>query len=137
MVAEPAPHRSPNDEQLLARAAELVDRGWCRNALAEDQAGRPVEPWSETACRWSALGALLLAWYEAGGGRSDEFRSAYLALALATGGRVAEWSSAGWRTKWHVVSALRRARKFLPEARERARATRAARGDIPGALQPE
>jgi hypothetical protein len=127
MNAAESPHdRFQNDEQLLVRAAELVERGWCRSVLAEDQHGRQVEPWTDSARRWSPVGALLRAWHEGGGSRIDEFDAAYLALALATGGRVAEWNSAGGRTQWHAVSALRRARKYLPEARRAAGEARTA-----------
>jgi hypothetical protein len=113
-----------DDEQLLVRARELVEQGWCQSALAEDQHGRQVEPWSGGACRWSPLGALLRAWYERGGNGIDAFGAAYLALALATGGRVAEWNAARWRTKRHVASALARALEYLPEAREQERILR-------------
>jgi hypothetical protein len=117
VAAEPAFQRFPNDDQLLVRATELVERGWSRSALAEDRDGRQVEPWSESAIRWSPLGALISAWYEGGGGRVDEFDTAVRALALATGGRPAEWNAVPWRTKWHVLSAFERARQYLPEAR--------------------
>jgi hypothetical protein len=116
----------PDDEQLLARAAELVHEGWCQRAAAEDRFGRQVEPWSDDACRWSPLGALLRAWYERGWSGSEAFGAAYFAVALATGGRVAEWNDAPWRTRRHVASAFARAHDYLPEARKRERRTRAA-----------
>jgi hypothetical protein len=126
MAAEPAFRVFPNDDQLLVRATELVERGWSRTALAEDREGRQVEPWSEQASRWSPLGALISAWHEGGGGRIEEFDTAVRALSLATGGRTAEWNAVPWRTKWHVLSAFERARQYLPEAR-------ALRTDDPGA----
>lgn len=109
------------DEQLLDRARQLIEQGWCRNALAEDALGRRVQPWSASACRWSPVGALLWAWYEQDGNGADVFAAAYVALALATGGRVTEWSAAPWRTNHHVARAFVRARSYLPDARERAR----------------
>jgi hypothetical protein len=113
----------PGETELLVRAAELIERGWCQQALAEDEQGRQVEPWSETACRWSPLGALTRVWHERRGAELDRFETAYAALALATGGHVEEWNAARWRTKWHVLSAFARAPEYLPEARrERARA---------------
>jgi hypothetical protein len=124
MAAQRAQLRFRDDEQLLVRARELVEQGWCQKALARDRHGRQVEPWSGAACSWSPLGALLRAWYEQGGNGIDAFGVAYLALALATGGRVAEWNAARWRTKGHVTSALARAREYLPEAREQARTVR-------------
>jgi hypothetical protein len=110
------------DEELLRRAARLVAGGWCRQSLAEDRRGRRVEPWSESACRWSPLGALARLWFERGGGGLDAFETAYTSLALATGGRLEEWNAAPWRTKWHVLRAFARAQEFLPEAREQVRA---------------
>ena len=117
MAAQPAELPLQEDERLLVRAGELVERGWCRNGLAQDRFGRQVEPWSRTASTWSPLGALLQAWYECGWDRVDAFGAAYLALSLATGGRVAEWNAASWRTKWHVMSAFGRARENLADAR--------------------
>lgn len=118
-----APSRRPRkqlpDEQLLARARELVAQSWCRRAPAEDRFGRPVEPWSASACRWSALGALTKVCYES---RGEGVEAAYEALSLATGGRPEAWNAARWRTKWHVLSAFARARDYLPEARRRVRA---------------
>jgi hypothetical protein len=122
---ETAPHapsrESPgnrlSDEQLLARAAELVRRGWCQKALAEDRHGRQVEPWSGGATRWSPLGALLGVWHERGSEGLESFETAYTSLCLATGGRLEEWNAAPWRTQWHVLSAFTRARENLPEAR--------------------
>lgn len=110
------------DEQLLARAAALVRQGWCQRCLAEDRNGHPVEPWSESACRWSPLGALTKGWHESGGGTLEVFRVAYASLALATGGRLETWNAAPWRTKWHVLSAFYRARDYLPQARQQVRA---------------
>jgi hypothetical protein len=109
-------------EQLLTRAAELVGRGWCQSTLAEDRDGRPVPPWSETASRWSPLGALLAVWHESPGD-PEAFETAYTALALATGGRLEAWNEAPWRTRRHVLSAFARARQNIPEARARQAST--------------
>lgn len=108
--------RPPSAEQLLAGAADLISRGWCQNALAEDRDGRQVEPWSESACSWSPLGALTRVWHERRGVEVEVFEVAYAALALATGGRPEEWNAARWRTKRHVLRAFARARRYLPEA---------------------
>jgi hypothetical protein len=118
-TADESPRRAPpNAEQLLTAAGELIAAGWCQNALAQDQYGRQVEPWSERACRWSPLGALTRVWHERRGVELDVFETAYAALALATGGRPEEWNSARWRTKRHVLRAFARARAYLPEAWE-------------------
>lgn len=106
------------DEQILARAAELVDRGWCRNALALDAQGRRVEPWSDRAQLWSPLGALIRAWYERRGESLELLEVACTAVSLAVGGSVEEWNAAPWRTKQHARSALLRAPEYLSEARD-------------------
>src|SRR5262245_12214579 len=118
------PRPPPTDDQLLVLAGELVARGWCQRALAEDRFGRPVEPWSASACCWSLLGALTRVWHEGRGRELDVFEAAYASLAIATGGRPEEWNAARWRTRWHVVRAFARAREFLPEARQQVRARR-------------
>lgn len=104
-------------ERLLAESASLVARGWCQGTLALDDHGRRVEPWSESATRWSPLGALLRSWYESPTPDADAFRLAYSALATATGGRLEEWNAARWRTHRHVLNAFGRARIRDPAAR--------------------
>lgn len=106
------PARRLTDAELLARATELIERGWSQDALARNDDGRIVEPWDETASRWSLLGALLAAWYPSGTG-ADSLRRICTAAALATGGRLEEWNAAPWRTTRHVRSALTRARDSL------------------------
>ncbi len=75
-----------------------------------------MEPWSESACSWSPLGALTRVWHERRGVEVEVFEVAYAALALATGGRPEEWNAARWRTKRHVLRAFARARRYLPQA---------------------
>jgi hypothetical protein len=110
--------RLAREEELLERASRLIAKGWCQRSLAEDLRGRQVEPWSESACRWSPLGALTSVWYESPGGALDVFQVAYAALSLVTGGRLEDWNAEPWRTKWHVLNAFDRARGHLTEARE-------------------
>jgi hypothetical protein len=117
--SRPAP---PNAEELLRVAGELIATGWCQNALAQDQFGRQVEPWSPRATRWSPLGALTRTWHERRGVEIEVFETAYAALALATGGRPEEWNGARWRSKRHVLRAFARARAYLPEARQQIQA---------------
>ena len=116
--------RPPLDEQLLLHAAELVARGWCREAPAEDMLGREVDPWSGAARRWTPLGALVRAWCDTGGDRIEAFTTAYLALALAVGGTVSDWNAEPWRTKEDATAALERAREHLPSARDYERTLR-------------
>lgn len=114
--------------RLLDEAALLVGRGWCQGALAVDDDGRRVEPWSESARRWSPLGALLRTWYESPSADAEAFRIAYTALANATGGRLEEWNAARWRTRRHVLSAFGRARIYVPSGAPGGRIT-----DLPAA----
>lgn len=112
---------------LLTQAAARIAGGWCQSNLAEDVRGRQVEPWAESACRWSLLGALLGVWVEARCPGGEILETAYAALALATGGRPEEWNSARWRTSRHVLSAFRRAQENVPAARRQLRARTAER----------
>ena len=118
-------------ETPLERSEVLSARiggGWCQSHLAEDVRGRQVEPWAESARRWSLLGALLGVWVEARCPSGEVLETAYAALALATGGRPEEWNSASWRTSRHVLSAFRRARENVPAARRQLSARSTERG---------
>jgi len=46
---------------LLTGAREYLREGWCQGADATDLLGQPVHPWSEQACHWSLLGAIVAA----------------------------------------------------------------------------
>lgn len=43
---------------VLKRARARIEKGWCRSVFAKDSLGRRVDPASETACRWCAVGAM-------------------------------------------------------------------------------
>ena len=45
-------------EKVWEKAAELVEFGWCKEALAMDALDNEVDPGSEDAVRWCAMGAL-------------------------------------------------------------------------------
>jgi hypothetical protein len=115
-------------EELLAEAADRIAGGWCRTGLAEDGRGRKVEPWAESARRWSPLGALLAVWLDAPCTGRESLEIAYAALELATGGHLEDWNAAPWRTSWHVLSAFMRAGENVPAAREKVQARAAQRG---------
>ena len=121
-----------DEKAFLARAAELVARGWSQQGLARDRNGRPVEPWSDGACSWSPVGALIAILYQSGGGWLDAFQITYEALALATGGRLEEWNAAPWRRRRHVLSAFVRAREYLPLAQQHVWSQRGAPEDGSG-----
>jgi hypothetical protein len=111
------PESRAEARRLLDEAASLIGRGWCQGALAVDGDDRRVEPWSESARRWSPLGALLRAWYARPSPDAEPFRLAYTALANATGGRLEDWNAARWRARRHVLSAFGRARLDVPASR--------------------
>ena len=117
VIAHPAPASLADGEEVLREAARLIARGWCQRGLAEDRHGRKVEPWSNDAVAWSPLGALTRIWYESRGRRFAAFDAAYWSLASSTGGRLEDWNTARWRTRWHVVNAFERARARLRELR--------------------
>lgn len=43
---------------VLYRAKQLLEIGWCDGALAVDKDGHDVEPWSEKAVKWCEVGAV-------------------------------------------------------------------------------
>jgi hypothetical protein len=48
---------------ILSEARGLLVSGWSRRAQARDSNGNVVPAWSEDACSWSVLGALLASWH--------------------------------------------------------------------------
>ena len=103
-------------EAMLADAQELVLDGWCQGCSAQDEMGRPIEPSSAFARRWSAVGALERVWR-----RSAEdadlalcaFEQANLALAAAVKAVPQEWNDEAERTAADVLAALREALQLV------------------------
>ena len=64
MPFDVAPQRSykdkirDNDVAVLRQAMELLDRGWCRGTFARNGAGSDVDPLSEAALTFCAIGAV-------------------------------------------------------------------------------
>ena len=44
--------------EILKHARQLLKRGWCQEALAQDKDCFPCPSWSENACQWCASGAI-------------------------------------------------------------------------------
>lgn len=96
-------------ELLLTEAYEFVLSGWCQGSLAVDECGRPIEPSSAFARRWSALGAL-----ERAGRRSHErpevaataFARARTALTAAMNDVPQAWNDVEGRRQSEVLDAL-------------------------------
>jgi hypothetical protein len=103
-------------ERLLTEAYDFVLGGWCQGAAALDEAGRPIEPSSAFARRWSALGAVERAWR-----RSDAppeaaraaFEEAKLALTAAVNDVPQPWNDEPGRHQSDVLSALAEAVSLL------------------------
>lgn len=59
------------EEVVIERALEILEKGWCREAYAEDVDGWPVSPYSKQAVAFCAEGAIKRATQEMlGPGRS-------------------------------------------------------------------
>ena len=44
--------------EVLAKAADLIDSGWCQGSLARDEKGWWVAPTSPNAVEWCVVGAV-------------------------------------------------------------------------------
>lgn len=96
-------------ERMLADAYEYVRSGWCQGAAALDECGRPIEPASAFARRWSVLGALERAWRRAAeppGLALEAFQRAKLALTAAVNDVPQAWNDDPERHESQVLSAL-------------------------------
>jgi hypothetical protein len=96
-------------EQMLTAAYDFVRSGWCQGAAALDECGRPIEPASAFARKWSALGALERAWQRAPeepGLALEAFECARLALTAAVNDVPQAWNDSPDRHESQVLSAL-------------------------------
>jgi hypothetical protein len=104
-------------EQLLIEAHEYVRGGWCQGAAAVDEYGRPAEPSSASARRWSALGALERSRDHSGAPAEEAqaaFQEAKLALTAAVNDVPQAWNDAPGRNQREVLRALGEAVRLLP-----------------------
>jgi hypothetical protein len=104
-------------EEMLTEAYEFVLAGWCQGAAAVDELGRPVEPSSAFARKWSVPGALARVWLRGpmDGESLEAFQRANLALATAVRGVPQEWNDAEGRTLPQALDALAEAVQRLAE----------------------
>jgi hypothetical protein len=110
-------------EEMLADAYELLLNGWCQGTAALDEFGRPVEPASASARRWSAPGALTRVWErreDRFGPALEAFYTANLALATVVRGVPQAWNDEGTRTHWEVLDAIALAAQEVSPAPARA-----------------
>jgi hypothetical protein len=102
---------------LLARARELVSRGWCRGADACGADGGPAEPWDGDACAWSLLGAVVAALEQDAEAEGEvpleELAAALYALAdVIETDSLVDWNDEPSRTQEEVVATLARAEEL-------------------------
>lgn len=95
---------------VLNRAGDLVEEGWCRLHLAENEVGLATNHYSPEAVRFCPVGAVDVATF----GTSLAFhREALEALAASVGlpgiGEIAPWNDDPARTQAEVVAAFRAA----------------------------
>lgn len=94
--------------EVLLKAAELVERGWCQGHYALDDHGNPALV-EDDACYFCAEGAIIAAM------RNDhgrDFMETVRALGRAIGvhnSKIIPWNDAPGRTQAEVVAALKAA----------------------------
>jgi hypothetical protein len=101
---------------MLTDAYEFVRSGWCQGAAGLDECGRPIDPASAFARKWSALGALERAWRrspEPPGVALDGFQRAKLALTAAANDVPRAWNDRPDRRVSEVLSALSEAIRLV------------------------
>ena len=112
-----SPLQARDAENLLARAYQLVLRGWCQGADARDERGLPVEAANAAARRWSASGALTSAWQQNGDPHApvslDAFAQANLAVTAVIRETTGRWNDEDGRTQRDVLDAFSQAMLIL------------------------
>lgn len=106
-----------DEREVLLRAADLIEsKGWCKDFSALDADLNEVDPWSDSACVFCAVGAIESV---AANGYAD-FDGLTLSngaidrLSRALGARnVIRWNDEDGRTQEEVVAALRKAAEGL------------------------
>lgn len=99
-------------EEVLRRAARLVERGWVQDEFARDERGNVVNPESPAACEWCAMGALMRAAAE--DAAPDEARVSCLPY-LPSG--LVRWNDAEGRTQADAVEMFTEAAKWAAKDR--------------------
>lgn len=106
-------------ETLLADAYDYVLSGWCQGVNAVDELGRPIDPASAFARKWSAIGALERAWQRSLADPIDArlaFERARLALTRAVNDVPHAWNDRPERHHSDVLSALAEALQLVDAA---------------------
>jgi hypothetical protein len=106
-------------ELLLTDAYDFVLGGWCQGSEAADECGRPIEPASAFARRWSMLGALERAWRRSPAPPEPAlaaFESAKRALTAAVNDVPQAWNDHDGRHQSEVLDALAEAVQLVVAA---------------------
>lgn len=103
---------SKSAADVLTKAAEIVDRGWCQHWYAKDAAGNaigmtPSGALKVEAVSFCAVGAII----RADGGDDFSGYHPYVGYLERAIGRapISEWNDARGRTKGEVIAALHQA----------------------------
>lgn len=100
---------SPILRVLFARAARIVQMGWCQGRIAQDYSGRIADPCSSRAARCTATGAVLRAACELRLGAWTRVALERFVQMLPDGElerRIGEWNDDRSRTKVDVLNAF-------------------------------
>ena len=91
-------------DQLLHQAADLIDRGWCQGARAQDANGTDVSHNSPYAVAWCATGAIYRVMR--GYGPIKQYQ-VLKALTERIGGNIIEYNDTPGRTAQEVAGKMR------------------------------
>lgn len=110
---------SPTSKEVLLRAAEIIEQGWCRGSYATTESGEKVSVRNKDATSWCAIGALYKAESELGWdvmmpGRKYGDRACHRLSDHLFGNGHIEWMISEWndnptRTAAEVADAMRKA----------------------------
>ena len=94
--------------KVLLRAADYIDRGWCRGAYAKTATGVPCFLLSRRAAKWCVRGAI---WVAASRMREHPKAALDRAAREVPGGDLVSWNDTVATNKRQVAALLRRAAK--------------------------
>ena len=109
------------DAELYNKAADMVEKGWAKRALAREEWGYATYPNADEATSWCLQGALLFAIHEIGSRKIGAPIFDRLVKNLGLGKEpLGHWNDHLDRTKEEVVTLLREAaaRSLLSKGEE-------------------
>ena len=111
---------TPHEYAVIARkAADLIEGGWCQNALAKDADGTPVSQMDPEAVRFCVVGGLARVqeteWiFSRATGTFANWLSGSRG-GLYTHYKMVDWNNDPFRTKGDVVFALREFARIMDQ----------------------